>query len=392
MNVLIIKFDGRAGPYVMADLQVYFSALGHNTAVADLRSLGHLPKEEVSMVMLDVIKKSIRDILPDLIIGYGSNNIMSFRVGDGPPIDLFTYLDIPSVSIFYDSPLDIRVFDSSFETWHPLNSYFFIWDSHFVDEMKKLGMKKSYYMPIGTNTKRFKKLPYNEEDAVKFGADVSFVGSYTPKRELILRSLLNSNLKLVVWGYEWENANDKRFRKCIRGIADNESELAKIYNYSKVNINITVDQGISSLNMRVFDCMACGGFLISDYKSDFETLFDTEKEIVTYRTLEELPTLVSYYLQNEVERKEKAKLCRQRVLADHTYKNRIDFILKTLEEDGAFLPPHWWEKHGDPSVIIDKLLDLAMGPAEKRAVSRIVAAATQDEQSLKSVSYEENKL
>ncbi|MFA6450628.1 MAG: glycosyltransferase [bacterium] len=389
MNALFIKFDGRAGPYVMLDLQAFFSALGHNTTVADLRNLSHLPKNEASMIMIQTIKEALRNNLPDLIIAYGCNNIISFQIETGAPVDLFTYLDIPSVSIFYDSPLDNRIFDGAFEAWHPENNYFFIWDHHFTDEMKKIGIKKSYYMPIGTNIRRFKKLPYNEEDAKKYGADVSFVGSYTTKREFMLRKLLDCKFNLVVWGYDWENAHDTRFRDCIRGVADNESDLAKVYNYSKVNINLTVDQGISSLNMRVFDCMACGGFLISDYKKDFDTLFDREKETVTFKTIDELPDLVGYYLTHEEERKEKAKLGRQRVLADHTYKNRVEFILETLENDGAFDAPRWWEKHGDPGKVIDRFLGLAGDVCEDECEPEKKTSETAEYKTVNSVSVEE---
>jgi len=59
--------------------------------------------------------------------------------------------------------------------------------------MKKYGFKKSYYMPIATNIKRFKNFRFN----------------------------------VAVYGYEWERAGDKRFRNCMRGVVDNETELLK---------------------------------------------------------------------------------------------------------------------------------------------------------------------
>jgi len=363
MKIMIVKFQGRAGPYVMDDLMTFFNATGHSCAVFDLRKMSDLPQEQRNIGMINAVKNALHEFMPDAIMGYGANNVFSFKVTSGSSFDLFTYFDIPSISIFYDSPLDPRVFDHSFETYHPEYNYFFVWDKHYVDELKKIGYKKVFYMPIGTNIKRFKKLTYDADDANKFSADVSFVGSYTPKRELILRTLLD-RYKLVVWGYEWEKAKDPRFKDCIRGVADNQTDLVKVYNYSKININITVDQGISSLNMRVFDCMASGGFLISDYKSDFDTLFDRENEAVTYQCADELPDLVGYYLKHEEKRIEKARLGRRRVLSDHSYQNRTEFIANTLADNGALDTPRWWEKHGDPIKAIDNLLGLK--PADKK--------------------------
>ena len=99
-------------------------------------------------------------------------------------------------------------------------------------------------------------------------------------------------------------------------------------------MNVTMEQGISSLNMRVYDVMACEGFLLSDYKSDFEELFDYENEVVCYKSVKELPGLVQHYLDHEDERRAKAKAARKRVLREHSYKKRAEFIIETLEKSG----------------------------------------------------------
>jgi spore maturation protein CgeB len=215
-----------------------------------------------------------------------------------------------------------------------------VWDKFHAEDMKKLGFKKVHYMPIAANTKRFKKLDFNEDDAREYGADVSFVGSRTLKRERVLSAL--TDFDLAIWGYDWENAADERLRECARGAADNENELVKVYNHSKININVTVDQGVSSLNMRVFDCMASGGFLISDYKQDFDSLFD-KGEAVAFRELDELPRMVKRYLERAEERMAIAEKGRLRVAADHSYSKRIEFIMNLLERDGMFARPRWWE-------------------------------------------------
>jgi hypothetical protein len=358
MKALVAKFVGRAGPYVMDDIATVMNSLGHKTMYFDWKKFSHLSGAEKTLAMIDEAKKTLCEFSPDFIIGYGATNFFKFNVGGVAKIDMFNSLGIPSASVYYDSPMDPRVFDGTHELFASKQCYNFVWDRHYTEEMIKLGFERSYYMPIGANTKRFKKLEYNASDAEKYSADVSFVGSHTIKRELVLGRLLDCGFDFKIWGYEWDRATDKRFAPLIHGVADNELELVKVYNYSKVNVNITVDQGISSLNMRVFDCMASGGFLISDYKEDFDRLFDAANETVTYRKASELPGLVRYYLDNDEKRKEISKKARRRVLAEHSYMNRVNFILETLEREGAFTGPRWQNAVGDPSRAISEMVEM----------------------------------
>ncbi len=344
MNVLFVKYKGRAAPYVMDDLHRYFEIKNHKAVTFDGASLVDLPRDVSSERMTIEVCSIVDSVRPDVVIAYGANNYQPCYYVGSQPVPLFNRLGIPSVSVWYDSPTSKDVFDNYYRVYDPKLNYQVVWDRHYASDLRKLGLEKVHFMPIASNVLRFKRFPYDEADARRFGADVSFVGSRTLKREIILSKLLDAGFNLVLWGYEWEKAVDKRLTACFRGIADNDDELAKVYNYSKVNVNITVDQGIGSLNMRVFDCMASGGFLVSDYKSDFESLFDAENEVVTYQSPEELVGAVRYYLDHEDERLDKAKKARKRVLAEHSYSKRVDFIVDMLESSPDFRKPDWPER------------------------------------------------
>ena len=58
--------------------------------------------------------------------------------------------------------------------------------------------------------------------------------------------------------------------------------LTEIYRNSKININITLHCIESGVNQRVFDVMAAGGFMLSNYQSELEELFVNGEEIVLY--------------------------------------------------------------------------------------------------------------
>ena len=109
-------------------------------------------------------------------------------------------------------------------------------------------------------------------------------------------------------------------------------EISQIYCNSKININVTLHCIESGAPQRIFDVMAAGGFILSNYQTELEELFVVGEEIVLYHNLEELEKLVEYYLTHEEERKKIAKRGQKKVLKYHDLHNRMiqimDIVLK----------------------------------------------------------------
>jgi hypothetical protein len=332
MKFLIIMHTGRAGPFVMMDVADALQELGHEILILQTHEFLRVRDRMPRMEALKEIGRNLLSLNADAVIGYGATPIVYFPLDDGTIVNLFESLELPYVCVFYDNPTSEDCFPIVTPAVKSDLCQMFVWDRYYTEELKKLGFRHVYYMPIATNTKRYRKLPEEGRESNKFKCDVSFVGTWSPKRELTIARLLDFDL--IIHGYDWQDANPPELRERFRDVADNIEDLPYIYNYSKVNVNVTMEQGISSLNMRVFDVMACEGFLISDYKPDFEELFDIDKEIVCYRNVEELPELTKYYLGHDKERREKARLARRRVLHEHNYKCRAKFIVDTLMQQG----------------------------------------------------------
>ena len=331
MKILIILHGGRAGPYVMLDLADTFQELGHETVTMRTDDLMKVAEEMPTVEGLKELSRNIHSLAPDFVIGYGATSVFYFHIKGGPSVNLFESLQIPYVAIYYDNPMLEVVFPSVAATLGSKIHHMFIWDRYYLEELEKLGFTNLHFMPIAANTKRYRKLPDQAREASPYKCDVSFVGTWSAKRDLVLRRLADCDMQ--IYGYDWDKASAPLREKFLRK-ADNISDLPFIYNYAGVNVNVTMEQGITSLNMRVFDVMACEGFLVSDYKSDFEELFDMDKEIVCYRHVDELRELTDFYLKNDAARREIARAGRRRVLREHSYKQRAKFILDTLKEQG----------------------------------------------------------
>ena len=116
-----------------------------------------------------------------------------------------------------------------------------------------------------------------------------------------------------------------------------EAALADLIRRSKVNIGITRmigedpnRPGINQVKLRDFEVPAAGGFHLVEESEDHAGLFEIGLEIETWRTPAELIDKIRYYLANESARSAIAEAGRRRVLTEHTWAHRFDFLFRQL--------------------------------------------------------------
>ena len=118
----------------------------------------------------------------------------------------------------------------------------------------------------------------------------------------------------------------------IGGAVGYFDDLAPFYRATAVNLNTTSLQMCSSVNQRVFDCPAAGGFLLTDAQADLEELFDPNDEVATYAGLEELKDKARYYLERPRERWAIVERAQRRIAAHHTHAHRLQTLETFLKE------------------------------------------------------------
>lgn len=119
----------------------------------------------------------------------------------------------------------------------------------------------------------------------------------------------------------WEKAVGKT---CYAGPVDYYSpEIASLYRSSRINLNISKYQLKTTVNQRVFDCPLCDGFLITDFREDLEEYLRIDKEVAVYRDKEELKKKISFFLENDGERRQIVENGKAAVLERHTYGHRL---------------------------------------------------------------------
>ena len=104
----------------------------------------------------------------------------------------------------------------------------------------------------------------------------------------------------------------------------------RVFRHSRINLNITLRSIASGVPARVFDVMSAGGFVLSNWQEEIPELFEEGREIVTYRTPEELVDKASYYLKHEEERRAIAANGYRKVRERYTWVRQLEKILAIL--------------------------------------------------------------
>jgi len=196
--------------------------------------------------------------------------------------------------------------------------------THFFRETRQLD---AVHLPFGAQQID---LPNCEEKSI----DVLFVGSCDFRRILLLEKI---KAHVAVYGSRWQR-NFPLISPELRGrIVDQPvwgNDLQQLLARSKIVLNITRADFFGAqtgINLRLFETLAAGGFLLTDYCEEIEDLFEIGKEIEVFRSSSELVDKVRYYLENDEKRLSIARLGHERFLKNHTWRNRVEQFIHLID-------------------------------------------------------------
>jgi spore maturation protein CgeB len=223
--------------------------------------------------------------------------------------------------------------------------------------------------------------------------DVTFVGQAYGDRPAYIQHLLDENIDVRVWGYDWERytvqeippANPprtlqrvssllsrlttaqgrrsiaRRFvpsppanavpqesslpeeekgvllpRECVGGVLS-DAEMIQMYSRSKINLGFSTcgsthlsDERIMQIRLRDFEVPMSGGFYMVEYMEELEDFFEIGKEVVCYSSVEDVSDKIEYYLRHDSERERIRRAGHERCLRDHTWQKRFKDAFKSM--------------------------------------------------------------
>ncbi len=208
----------------------------------------------------------------------------------------------------------------------PVYDHIFSFSKTTTEFINKLSNLNASYFPFGA-----KDIPVIK---AKKENDILFVGSADMRRIFLLEHLVDHNL--CVYGSKWQRNNDVMsdpLKSTIHYQSIWGNELHTLLHQSKIILNITRSTfyGVETgLNLRIFETLAAGGFLLTDYCDELNELFVIGKHIETYRDAEEMTDKIRYYLQHEEKRIKIAQNAYQHYQNNYSWKIRMQKLLSSF--------------------------------------------------------------
>ncbi|WFU43657.1 glycosyltransferase [Bradyrhizobium sp. CB82] len=163
--------------------------------------------------------------------------------------------------------------------------------------------------------------------------DVSFVGAISADHQQRVAQLeavaRRYDLKLFGSGLHTLPASSPLHR-CYQGEVWGV-EMYQALRASRITLNSHIDQaGREAGNMRLFEATGVGTFLLTDFKDNLHALFDPDREVAAWRSVDECSALIERYLRDDQARTAIAAAGQARTLATHTFRQRVGTILQLV--------------------------------------------------------------
>lgn len=196
--------------------------------------------------------------------------------------------------------------------------------------MEQAGAQRTAYLPFACDPTVHRPIPLSPEEQERWRSQVCFVGTGYPERAALLERL--ADWDLAIWGERWDPRwTGPRLRACIRGGGIYLDDMARAYGAADIVLNIPQAQAGPGLNMRTFEVLGCGAFLLDERKPEGLELFQEGVDWVCYKDADELVAQVERYLANPAERQRIAQHGQATAYARHTYRHRMAEVMALAE-------------------------------------------------------------
>lgn len=276
------------------------------------------------------IKKKISLFTPDIVLVYKGAFVrpetLVFAKQNNCKLALF-YPDVSMTFHGANIPKSIPHYDLVFTT-----KTFGIKDLE-----SKFGVKNACFIPHGFDPEIHRKLPVSDKDKNKFACDVSFIGTWSPKKELWLSVLKQKcpEINLKIWGEQWNKSNTAALKPSIQYTGILGDLYAIAIQCSTINLGILSERvaGASSgdlITSRTFHIPGSSGFLLHERNEESVLYFKENEEAGFFSDAEEMATLVKYFLSNDALREQIKDAGYKRALKDHSLDERAKTVLALL--------------------------------------------------------------
>ena len=229
----------------------------------------------------------------------------------------------PTVMWYFDShkAIDGQILDRARRV-----RYFFTVSRHDVKDFRAKGVR-AFYLPQGYYLPEIPGTLSREESA----SEIAFIGNnHGDGYRLKFLKLLGKKYELTVWGKGWDalrgycRVPDRRvFGEDYRAVCKNTKIILGLHSF------LGMRSKAGTVSNRIWNTLACGGFLLYQEVRNFSLLRDGE-HLVFFSGIMDAKDKIEYYLLHEEERRRISSEGQREVLENHSYTSRVKEMLEVL--------------------------------------------------------------
>lgn len=217
----------------------------------------------------------------------------------------------------------------------PLYDWVFTTKTFGVEDMRReLTVTNASVLMHAFDPDLHRPVPLSSGDRERYECDVSFIGTWSRSKEMLIDALLQRipSLHVRVWGEQWNRARSSAVRRIYGGRPIVGEEYVRAICASRINLGLLSERvpGASSgdrITSRTFHVSASGGFLLHERTDEVAQLFEEGRDIACFSGADELAANVRRYLDDEAQREQIADNARQLVCSRDSWDHRVQTIL-----------------------------------------------------------------
>ena len=162
---------------------------------------------------------------------------------------------------------------------------------------------------------------------LKVKYDVSFVGSWSKKREDLIQGLPH---KVNVWGGGWQKAKKAfHLKNNVHLKILTQEEMSRVFEQSMFNINFLTSENRDLTNLRFFEVPASNGLLVTERSDHAEAILTDGLDCIMFSSPEELVHRISAQTNSALLASNGYKKI---IGSNHEFSNRVNTIIEYLKK------------------------------------------------------------
>jgi Glycosyl transferases group 1/DUF based on E. rectale Gene description (DUF3880) len=199
-----------------------------------------------------------------------------------------------------------------------------------IPVLTQLGLRNVQWIPLASDPVMH---TYTENAGDDFGTDISFVGSWRPERERVMKAICEHfpNLRIEIHGNNWDrDCKNSAVRERVLSKGLFERAMAEKFSTTRININVMDDTNYPAANMRFFEIPVAGGLELTNHAPEMERVFKDREHLLYYENEKDVAEKVTWVLNNSEACSRIRRTGHELVKSGHTYKQRLESILDYL--------------------------------------------------------------